>query len=64
MTEIPNEEDRGLTWDAFVQGPAVQFFNANRMEKMTLDDGNGNKAKLTRLKDCGIRIESSSTTTL
>jgi flavin reductase (DIM6/NTAB) family NADH-FMN oxidoreductase RutF len=61
---MTNEDNRELTWDAFVQGPAVQFFNANRMEKMTLDDGNGNKAKLTRLKDCGIRIESSSTTTL
>jgi hypothetical protein len=58
------EEERKITWDAFVQGTVVNFFNEHDIEKMTIDDGNGNKAKLTKLKDCGIKIESSSTTTI
>lgn len=63
-TEMKTEDEKPVTWDAFVQGDAVNFFNDHQLEKMTLDDGSGNKAKLTRLKDCGIRIESSSTTTI
>lgn len=58
------EDEKQITWDAFVQGEAVHFFTEHNIEKMSLDDGNGNKAKLTKLKDCGIRIESSSTTTI
>ena len=58
------EEKKPITWDAFVQGPVVNFFNENNLEKLTVDDGNGNKAKLSKMKDCGIKIESSSTTTI
>lgn len=57
-------EEKPITWDAFVQGDVVNFFTAHNIEKMTLDDGNGNKAKLSRVKDCGIKIETSSTTTI
>jgi hypothetical protein len=58
------EEEKQITWDAFVQGNVVNFFTEHSIEKMTLDDGSGNKAKLTKLKDCGIKIETSSTTTI
>lgn len=58
------EEKQPMSWDAFVQGPAVHFFNEYGLEKLTLDNGNGSKAKLTKMKDCGIKIESSSTTTI
>ncbi len=58
------EEKQTLTWEAFVQGPAVNFFNEYGLEKLTLDDRNGNKVKLTKMRDCGIKIESSSTTTI
>lgn len=58
------EEEKTVTWDAFVQGPVVNFFTEHGIEKLTIDDGNGNKAKLTKMKDCGIKIESSSTTTI
>lgn len=57
-------EEQNITWDAFVEGDAVNFFTLNNIEKMTIDDGNGNKAKLSRLKDCGIKIETSSTITI
>lgn len=58
------EEEKQITWDAFVQGDVVNFFTEHNIEKMTIDDGNGNKAKLTRLRDCGIKIETSSTMTI
>lgn len=58
------EDEKEVTWDAFVQGTVVNFFNEHGIEKMSIDDGNGNKAKLTKLKDCGIKIECSSTTTI
>ena len=58
------EEENKITWDAFVQGTVVNFFNEHGIEKLTIDDGNGNKAKLTKMKDCGVKIESSSTTTI
>lgn len=58
------EEERKITWDAFVQGTVVNFFNEHGIEKLTIDDGDGNKARLTKLKDSGIKIESSSTTTI
>lgn len=62
--ELLKEPRENVTWDGFVQGDVVNFFTLNNIEKMTIDDGNGNKAKLTRLKDCGIKIETSSTTTI
>ncbi len=34
------------------------------IEKMTLDDGMGNKAKLSRLKDGGIKVECTSSNIL
>jgi hypothetical protein len=58
------EEEKQITWDAFVTGDVVNFFTAHQLEKLTIDDGSGNKAKLSKLKDCGIKIESSSTTTI
>lgn len=62
--EFIMDENKEITWDAFVQGTVVNFFTEHKIEKMTIDDGNGNKAKLSKLKDCGIKIESSSTTTI
>ncbi len=61
---METEEQKPVSWEAFVQGDVVNFFNDHQIEKLTVDDGNGNKAKLSRLKDCGIKIESSSTTTI
>ena len=44
-------------WSAFVEGPAADFFTGYKLEKMTIDDGNGNKAKFSRTKDEGIKVE-------
>lgn len=44
-------------WSAFVEGPAADFFTGYKLEKMTIDDGSGNKAKFSRTKDEGIKVE-------
>lgn len=51
-------------WVAFVEGEVVNFMQHNDLEKMTLDDGMGNKAKLTRRKDGSIFVESTSSNVL
>ena len=47
-------------WPAFVEGEVIHFLNLHGIEKLTLDDGNGNKAKLTRGKNDEIKVELSS----
>ena len=64
MSENHESESAGKTakWAAFVETKVVDFFSDAKLEKMTLEDGNGNKAKLSRTKDNGIKIEHTSTT--
>ena len=51
-------------WVAFVEGDVANFMNQHEIEKLTLDDGFGNKAKLTRQKDNSIRVECTSSSVL
>ena len=55
--------DRG-GWVGFVESDAVNFMTAHNIGKMTLDDGEGNKAKLTRRKDNSIYVECTSSNVL
>ena len=48
-------------WAGFVESAVVNFFDEHKIEKLAVEDGNGNKAKLVRTKDNGIKIEYSST---
>ncbi len=48
-------------WAGFVENVIVNFFDGHKIEKLAVEDGNGNKAKLVRTKDNGIKIEYSST---
>lgn len=48
-------------WDGFVESNVVNFFDEHKIEKLSIEDGNGNKAKLARTKDNGIKVEYSST---
>ena len=48
------------SWSAFLQSTVVNFVNEYEIEKMTIEDGEGNKAKLTRQKDNSIKVEISS----
>lgn len=60
----PTENNNRAKWAQFVETQAVDFFSNAKLEKMTLEDGNGNKAKLAKTKDCGIKLEYTSTTML
>ena len=51
-------------WSGFVESEVVNFFDNHKIEKLTIEDGNGNRAKLARTKDSGIRIEYSSMVTI
>jgi len=51
-------------WVGFVESEAVRFMLQYDIEKMTLDDGAGNRAKLTRLKDSGVKVECTSSNIL
>ena len=48
-------------WAGFVESNVVNFFDEHKIEKLSIEDSNGNKAKLARTKDNGIKIEYSST---
>lgn len=48
-------------WAGFIESTVVNFFDEHNIEKLSIEDGNGNKAKLARTKDNGIKIEYSST---
>ncbi len=60
----PEAQEKRQKWSSFVEGPAVDFFTGYKLEKMTIDDGNGNKAKFSRTKDSGIKIEYTSSVLL
>ena len=47
-----------------VENEAVTFFEKFDLEKLTLEDGLGNKAKLQRTKNNGIKIEYTSSVVL
>ncbi|MDA8336262.1 MAG: hypothetical protein M0Z41_14970 [Peptococcaceae bacterium] len=58
------EENRKVNWAGFVETTIVNFFQEHNLEKLLVEDGMGNKAKLTRQKENSIRAEYTSTTTL
>jgi uncharacterized membrane-anchored protein len=65
LDEVMNgKPERKVNWSAFVEADVANFFIAHDLEKMAVEDGNGNKAKLTRQKDNGIKVEYSSMTIL
>lgn len=51
-------------WVAFVESDVVNFLQLNDIEKLTLDDGMGNKAKLSRRKDGSVFVECTSSNVL
>jgi len=55
------EKARIKKWSEFVELTALDFFQECELEKMTLEDGNGNKAKFSRTKDNEVKLEHSST---
>jgi len=58
-----NQMDR-KSWVGFVESDVVTFMTQYDLEKMTIDDGQGNKAKLTRRKDNSVFVECTSSNVL
>lgn len=58
------EQTKKLNWAGFVETAIVNFFQENELEKLSVEDGKGNKAKLTRQKENIIKVEYTSTTTI
>lgn len=63
MTTL-EEQNKQVNWAGFVETTIVNFFQENELEKLSLEDGKGNKAKLSKQKDNVIKVECTSTTTL
>ncbi len=51
-------------WTSFIESDVVNFFDAHEIEKLTIEDGTGNKAKLVRTKDNQIKVEYTSSVVL
>ena len=49
-------------WEDFVNTTLLAFFEQHGLEKLSAEDGNGNKVKFAKTKDCGVKIERSVTT--
>jgi len=64
LKDEPIDEIKRQKWSGFVETEILNFFEKHKLEKLSLDDGNGNKARLSRTKDSGIRTEYSSTVIL
>jgi len=56
-----SEEAKKLSWSGFIETQVVNFFTENELEKLLIEDGRGNKAKLAKQKDNCIKIEYTST---
>ncbi|HEY9062054.1 MAG TPA: hypothetical protein VIO64_16340 [Pseudobacteroides sp.] len=56
--------EKKQNWAGFVETTVVNFFVECKLEKLNIEDGRGNKAKLARQKDDTIKVEYTSTTTL
>lgn len=61
---ILEEQNKQINWAGFLETTIVNFFQENELEKLSLEDGKGNKAKLSKQKDNVIKVECTSTTTL
>ena len=62
--ELDPEKARRGRWSSFVECEAANFFVDNKIEKMSIEDGNGKKARFSRTKDGTIRVEYTSTVSL
>jgi hypothetical protein len=58
------EENKKFNWAGFIESQLVNFFTLHELEKAIIEDGRGNKAKLSKQKDGGIKVEYTSTAVL
>ena len=56
----PAPKGHSAQWAGFADADLVDFFSAHKLLRLQAEDANGNKAKLSLLKDNSIKIEISS----
>ena len=54
---VDPEAAKRKSWAGLVENEAVAFFEKFDLERMNVEDGGGNKAKLQRTKNNAIKIE-------
>jgi hypothetical protein len=65
LEDVMNPEGaKRVNWAGFVEGQVVAFFDAHELEKLSLEDGKGNKARLVRTRAGSIKIEYTSSVVL
>jgi len=65
LTEVTSDiSEKKQNWAGFVETTVVNFFVECKLEKLNIEDGKGNKAKMVKQKDDTIKVEYTSTTTL
>jgi hypothetical protein len=65
LTEATSDiSEKKQNWAGFVETTVVNFFVECKLEKLNIEDGKGNKAKMIKQKDDTIKVEYTSTTTL
>ena len=69
LSATVKKEDKTLStkkraWTGFVEGDLVNTFTTLGFEKMTVEDGKGNKAKLVKKADGSINVKCESTSIL
>ncbi|MCL1935277.1 MAG: hypothetical protein FWF57_02740 [Defluviitaleaceae bacterium] len=62
LEDLDETQKKNRNWNTFIGTDVINFFNKYELEKLSLEDGNGNKAKLTRQKNEEIKVETSSIT--
>lgn len=62
--EYNPDSKKRMNWAHFVESDVVAFFDAHELERLSIDDGTGNRAKLARTKSNGIKIEYTSSVVL
>lgn len=51
------KEQTHRTFKGFVSGTLINFIENNKLEKIQVEDVNGNKAKIVRDKDNNLKVE-------
>ena len=62
LEEYEPDQAAKLRWIEAVDGPICELFGALKLEKLTAEDGSGNKVKQSLTKDNEVKIELSSVT--
>jgi hypothetical protein len=59
---MDEQQEKKMKWSEFIETAVVDFFQAHDLEKLSVEDGKGNKAKMAKQKDSSLKVEYTTTT--